>query len=34
MLSRVVGRSGVAPVFEELMRPGELVKVAVDPRQS
>jgi threonine dehydrogenase-like Zn-dependent dehydrogenase len=32
MLSRVVGRSGVAAVFDELLQPGELVKVSVDPR--
>jgi threonine dehydrogenase-like Zn-dependent dehydrogenase len=33
MLSRVVGRSGVAPAFEELSRPNTLAKVIVDPRR-
>jgi threonine dehydrogenase-like Zn-dependent dehydrogenase len=33
MLSRVIGRAEVAAVFDELLRPGELVKVAVDPRR-
>jgi threonine dehydrogenase-like Zn-dependent dehydrogenase len=33
LVSRVVGRSGVAPAFTALANPGQLVKVVIDPRQ-